>query len=52
MYKVISDHKEFLVISKDPGVSFHKEDNNVGLHEKNYSNNKREYEKIIGFHRD
>ena len=34
MYKVISDHKEFLVISKNPGVSFHKEDNIKGLHEK------------------
>lgn len=33
MYKVISDHNEFLVISKDPGVSFHKEDNIEGLHE-------------------
>ncbi len=34
MYKVISDHKDFLVISKDPGVSFHKEGNAEGLHEK------------------
>ena len=34
MYKMISDHKEFLVISKDPGVSFHKEGNAMGLHEK------------------
>ena len=34
MYKVISDHKEFLVISKDPGVSFHKVGNDEGLHDK------------------
>ncbi len=34
MYKIISEHKKFLVISKDPGVSFHKEGNAEGLHEK------------------
>ena len=34
MYNVISDRKEFLIISKDPGVSFHKEGNAQGLHEK------------------
>jgi len=34
MYKLIVDHKEFLLISKDPGVSFHKEDHIEGLHEK------------------
>jgi len=34
MYKVISDHRDFLIISKSPGVSFHKESNTEGLHEK------------------
>ncbi len=34
MYKMISDHREFLIISKDPGVSFHKDKNDKGLHEK------------------
>jgi len=34
MYKVISDHRDFLIISKSPGVSFHKESITEGLHEK------------------
>ncbi|UCH81031.1 MAG: TIGR01621 family pseudouridine synthase [Nitrospiraceae bacterium] len=31
MYKVISDHKGFIIVSKDPGVSFHKDGNSKGL---------------------
>jgi tRNA pseudouridine32 synthase/23S rRNA pseudouridine746 synthase len=31
MYKIIEGHKDFLLISKDPDVSFHKEDESAGL---------------------
>jgi len=31
MYKIIEDHKDFLLISKDPEVSFHKEGESTGL---------------------
>lgn len=31
MYTIIEDHKDFLVISKDTGVSFHKEGESTGL---------------------
>jgi tRNA pseudouridine32 synthase/23S rRNA pseudouridine746 synthase len=31
MYKIIEDHKDFLLISKDAGVSFHKEGESAGL---------------------
>lgn len=33
MYRIISDQVDFLIINKDPGVSFHKEGDTVGLHE-------------------
>jgi tRNA pseudouridine32 synthase/23S rRNA pseudouridine746 synthase len=31
MYKIVEDHKDFLLISKDPDVSFHKEGESTGL---------------------
>lgn len=31
MYKIIADHRDFLLISKDPGVSFHAEGGSAGL---------------------
>jgi tRNA pseudouridine32 synthase/23S rRNA pseudouridine746 synthase len=34
MYKIISDQRDFLIVSKSPGVSFHKEGHTEGLHEK------------------
>jgi len=34
MYKIIEDHKDFLLISKDTGVSFHKEGASAGLAER------------------